>query len=791
MIEKWSDLVVNYRKTVICLSVLFLLGMSVGVKNIYFESSTDIWFLENDPVLIQYDTLKDRFGSDDYLVVGVQVGEDSEDLLNKASMATIQKITDFMEEHIAVNKVRSLSKFEYIHYVDGLLAVDDIVPEESDNFELSESQWSNMRTVLKREFLAHDLLYTPDLKSTIISARIVRQEEYNSPNEAKIDFAMDFQKFIEKEGIDSGNVKLHLSGSAMISESFFRFSMTDQSISYPLMVTLIIIFLLLIFRTWIGMLLPFGIMLMSTVISLGAIGYLGWAMNMLNVVIPSILMVVALGGSIHILMGFYKYRNQGASPADAAKQSLIKYLKPCFYASLTTSVGFMALTSSKLAPVVELGYVMVVGVMTAFIFTVGFLPAILCYVNGKPTNTTRLAETGVIARVIKAWPEKVFRARKGILIATGCLIIPLLYFCSQLVVDTNFVRNFKEDTPIRNGLSYFDEKYKGALTLEFMLDSGVEDGIKEPAFMQRALDFQNYVISTAGTGRANSMLNYLMKINQVMNDDNPEYFKIPATRDMVGQYLFLYSSSSPDEDLTDLMTFDGRYMRISVFFEVAPSNLTKARVGEIENHIAENFSDLNIETSGRAVLFNNMDNYVLEGLTSSFSIAILIIGLCFFLLFKSIRFGLYALVPNITPILVAGAVMGFMGIYLDFATLVVAAATLGIAVDDTVHFMTIYVSEKRAGEEHKEAVTRAIHESGSAIVSTTIILIIGFSSLAISSFVPNILLGVLGCVVILFALIGDMVVLPAIVMSRFSSKEKAVSVDGLGAGKPQLDTATE
>ncbi|MCP3678201.1 MAG: MMPL family transporter, partial [Deltaproteobacteria bacterium] len=280
----------------------------------------------------------------------------------------------------------------------------------------------------------------------------------------------------------------------------------------------------------------------------------------------------------------------------------------------------------------------------------------------------------------------------------------MLLLCATIEVDTNFVRNFKEDSTIRQGLDHFDIRYKGALSLEFMLDSGKEEGIKEPEFLKRALEFQEYVSAQEGSGKANSYINYLMKINQSLHNEDPAYYKIPDTRDMVGQYLLLYSNSGPEEDLSDLMTFDGRYMRISVNFEVAPSSVTKQRVEIIQQQIDSRFQDLNITTTGRAALFNKMDVYVLEGLITSFSIAFLIIAICFLVLLRSFRYGLPALIPNLIPILAAGAVMGLFGIYLDFSTLIIAAVTLGIAVDDTIHVMSHYVDARRKGVPQEEAI---------------------------------------------------------------------------------------
>jgi len=764
MIKTLAVHIIAYRKTILFLSLLLILSSMAGFKNLYFESSTDMWFLKDDPVLVEYNHLKDRFENNEFLVVGLKASPHDQNVLNKATMQAIEKMTDFLEAHPAVTKVTSLSKYQYIHGEDDYLAVDDIMPEDSEDFELSQEQWSAILAVLQKEIIPLDILFTKDLKHTVIAARVIEQEDYTGEDNAKIQLVNDFKDFLAKNDLNNQTFKLFLSGSAAIGESYFASSIADQSLIYPLMMVLILVFLFALFRTWTGTLFPFIIVVASVVVTIGSIGFLGWSMNVLNVSIMTILVVIALADSIHILMGFYASRNEGLESKEAAIAAVQKYFLPCFFTTITTAVGFLALASSQLRPVVEFGLAVPIGVFAAFFFSVFSFPAILSYIHSKPENTKRLIETGFIANTIKRLSGLVVTKAHQIIIVFVLLMIPVLYFCSTIIVDTNFVRNFKDDSPLRQGLGYFDETYKGALSLEFMLDSGKYDGVKEPAFMQRALDFQNYVSSLDGCGKAISMTNYLMKINQVMHNEEPSFFKVPESREMVGQYLLLYSNSGPNEDLSDLMNFDGRYMRISVFFEVAPSSVTKARVDEIQRHIDQHFQDLNIKTTGRAVLFNRIDNYVIEGLISSFSLAILVIAICFLILLRSIKYGLLALFPNVIPILVAGAIMGVFHIYLDFSTLMVAAVTLGIAVDDTIHIMTQYVHAKRNDMDNQAAIQYAINTSGPAILSTSIILIAGFSILTLSSFVPSIYTGVLGCIVILFALITDLILLPAILI---------------------------
>jgi hypothetical protein len=250
MIKTLAVHIIAYRKTILFLSLLLILSSTAGFKNLYFESSTDIWFLEDDPVLVEYNHLKDRFENNEFIVVGLKASPHDQNVLNKATMQAIEKMTDFLEAHPAVTKVTSLSKYQYIHGEDDYLAVDDIVPEDSEDFELSQQEWSAMLAILQKEILALDILFTKDLKHTVITARVIEQEDYTGEDNAKIQLVNDFKDFLVKNDLNNQTFKLFLSGSAAISESYFASSIADQSLIYPLMTVFILVFLFALFRTW-------------------------------------------------------------------------------------------------------------------------------------------------------------------------------------------------------------------------------------------------------------------------------------------------------------------------------------------------------------------------------------------------------------------------------------------------------------------------------------------------------------------------------------------------------------
>jgi len=777
-LKLWGKSVVHARLFIIAAALLVLGLAGSTLSRLYYEDSTDMWFLANDPILTTYQGFKKTFQNDDFLVVGIEARESDPDIFTPEMAQLVVTITDFLDGHRNVSKVRSLSRYQYMHESEGMLKVDDLIPAGEEYTELPAKAWRNFATIMRKEALGRNLIVTEDLRNTMISARIIEPNE-NDGN-PKLAVAQEFLAFVKEQGLDQKGFTLHYSGSAMINESYFRCSTDDQAKIYPIMLCIMLLLLAVLFRSWNGVIFPALIVIFSVVVTLGITALMGWPLNMLNIMLPTLLTVIGLGDSIHVLVGFNRFRSKGLEPKEAASEATRTLFMPCLYTTVTTCIGFMALSVSQLSPVIEFGIEAGIGVLVAFFFSITLLPALLSFVKAPP----RAMNTGWVAAVSDAVPSIAMRYNKSVVAGFLLLLILSLTFLLQIQSDTSFERNFHEEFPIRTATHHFDSAYGGALSLEIWLDSGRPGGAKEPEFLKQVHNLQHYLEGHEGTGRALSLNDYLMEINQTIHDDDSAYYRVPNSRELTSQLLLLYSNAGPEEDLSDLLSFDERMLRMSILFKSRPASITRKWIHEIENHITTNFPDLKAQLTGRTILFNNMDIYVLNGLIASFSLSASLIILCFFVLLRSFKYGILAMIPSIFPIIVAGGVMGFFNIYLDFATMMVAAITIGIAVDDTVHFLWRYVRERRQGSSQSEAVHTAVQHAGRAIILTSLILCCGFSMLIFSTFIPNIYFGVLGGVIVIVALLGDILILPALI-TCLRSKSK------VDASDPVLPTAKE
>jgi len=334
-------------------------------------------------------------------------------------------------------------------------------------------------------------------------------------------------------------------------------------------------------------------------------------------------------------------------------------------------------------------------------------------------------------------------------------------------------------------LLYLDKHFKGIANLEIIVDSGKEGGIKEPDFLDRVEELQNYLESLDKTGKPLSMIDFLKQINQSMHEDNRDYFVIPESRELTAQYLLLYENTGPEEDLTDFKDFDEQRLRISIPVQNMDETTQSRFLDGIKATLATNFSDLSIDLTGSTIMNNTQNSYVNRGMFQSFGIAILVISICMLFLFASFKHGVLALIPSIMPVLLTGALVSLAGINLDLGSMIVGAMAMGIAVDDSIHLMSRYKLLKRKGMDTHSAISGALASSGQAVILTSAILIMGFGIFLFGSFVPYIYVGLFSAMIIFIALIADLYFLPALLFITDNHSTETDNENALNNGSLQ------
>jgi predicted RND superfamily exporter protein len=759
LINAWANFVIANRQYVIIGSALFLLLVFFTSKPIPFDNSTERYFVTGDPTLIEYSNLLELFGDNEYLIVGFEASPNEEDVFNPDTLRDISRISDFLEYHDYVTQLRSITNFQYIHASNDDLRTDYLIEDVEDLID-NPAAIGNVKNILNEEALALDTLITRDFRHTRIAARV---EHDSNTSEKKVQLVQDVYRFIEEQNLSSNSYTLHLSGYPLIQERFETVSAEDVAFLVPVMIVLMVLILFVSFRSIFATIAPWLVIACGIFLVLGIQGYLVIAHTTIDsAALTPTLIIIGIGITVHVLLEFFHLMHTGRNSKESAHSTIVHIWRPTFFTAITTSAGFCALSVTKIMPIKEFALLGAIGSIALFFLALTVLPATLSYVQKIPDSTNKILDAGIISKITRKVPDFTLRNKNSILITSLIIFIFSIWNIPNINIDSNYVTLFKKDSSTRLDIMYFDETYHGMMNLDIILDSGEAEGIKGPEFLYQLGELQNWLQQRETLGPINSLVDYLKEINQALHGDNPEFYRIPTSSEMTAQYLLMYESSGANEDLFDIRDFDNRYARLIVPVVNMPASEMQAELDNIENCLNKNFPQLQATITGTLALYTVQDIYISEGMIRSFIIALLVITLFFIILFKSVKYGLLSIIPSVMPIILAGSFAAWVGIPLDQSAIIVFAMTMGIAVDDAIHVMNRYLMTKNSGKNTKQSIQRAMNESGRAVIFSSTVLVFGFSVLCFASFTTIIYVGLLGSIIMFLALLGDLIVLPAI-----------------------------
>lgn len=755
----WATYVVRYRYLVLTFWAIAIALAPLSFDRLYHDDSNESYFLQNDPNLQAYNRLLEEFGDNEYLLVGIPARSGDEDVFHPQTISVVAELTEFLENHRHVTQVRSLSKYQFTHDDDGMLATDDLFSQPQSPSE-NASQTAQARRIMAGEDLALGTLLTGDFQHTQIAARTVYR---GGENEHKVEVVTELRDFIAEQRYAELGFDIHLSGVPLIGERFQTLTQGDMAFINPLMGLVMVTILLLIFRSLSSTLLPLVVIGAVVLLTTGLQGWLRWPFTAVNSALIPTMIILSVSTALHILVEFYQFRRKGLSPSESSIHTTRDLLYPVFFTCLTTAVGFVTLSVTELSPVRQFALLAASSAMIIFLLCMSALPALLSFIPWV-SRTSRPSRRSMLTKLIDRVPDFVYR-HKLLLTCTGAVITVFsIYSTRYITVDTNIMNYFKENSTINQDLRYFNQHFKGISNLEVIVDSGQEDGVKDPEFLQRTQSLQSYLEAQPETGKAVSLLRFYKQINQSINEDQTSHYTLPDSSAAAAQLLFLYENTGPEEDLSDLKSFDGQLLRISIPVMNMDARETTALLDRLRNHIDQQFSDLSLELTGVLVMTNAQNNYVNKGMFKSFGIAIAVIGISFLFLFTSFRYGVIALIPSMVPVILTAGLISLAGIAMDLGTMIVGAMTIGIAVDDSIHLMSRYRLCRKRGASPMDAVRTALATSGKAVFLTSCVLICGFSMMLLGSFVSYIYVGLFSAMIMILALLGNLVFMPALLL---------------------------
>jgi hypothetical protein len=767
-VENFAAWTIRNRWTILILTILVTLGAGYGAKNIEFLNNYRIFFSEDNPQLQAFDELQKVYTKDDQVLITMTPAGGN--AFDPKFLEAIEWTTAEAWKLPFTTRVDSITNFQNSVAEQDDLYVDDLIINPSS---LSQEELDYAKATALSEPLLSERLITPETYVTGVNVTMTFPEKDITEGTVAAEAVRDLERRIK---FNFTGIDVHLTGMVMLNNAFTESSMLDMQTIIPLMYLGIIISITLLLRSVSSTVSVLGVIFFTTIASMGIMGWLGIDMSPPVSTAPTMIMTLAIADSIHFLVTFLREMRLGREKRAAIIESIRVNFTPIFLTSITTSIGFLSMNFSDAPPFRDLGNVVAIGVMIAWLMSMIFLPAVVAILPFR----VKIAEQGEVT-FYDRFASFVIGFRKPILVGSVAIIGLMAFFIPRIELNDQWVNYFEEQIEFRTDTDYTMEHLAGIYSIEYSIPAGESGGISNPSYLIKLDEFSTWYRSQPNVKQVVTISDTFKRLNKNMHGDDESYYKIPDQRDLAAQYLLLYEMSLPyGLDLNNTINVDKSASRLIVTVE----NITTRELREViqngANWLSANTPDyMHVTAASPSVMFAYISERNIKSMIGGTLGAILLISIILMLALRSFRYGALSLIPNLVPaILGFGAwalLEGTMGLSLSIVT----GMTLGIVVDDTVHFLTKYLrARNEKGLDPDEAIRYAFHSVGKALVVTTIILVVGFSILSLSSFYLNSSMGQLTAIVIFMALIADFLFLPALLLT----------IDGRKVSKPVNST---
>jgi predicted RND superfamily exporter protein len=753
MKERFFNFVLNWKYPVILLSVLITAALGTGLQKLAFSNDYRMFFSEANPQLTAFEQLQDTYSKNDN-VLFVLAPRDGR-VFTRETLTAVQELTQEAWQIPYSLRVDSISNFQYTSAEGDDLLVEDLV---LDAQALSDAELEQKRRIAVQDPLLVNRLISPSAHVTGVNVTIQLPGKKLSEVPEVAEAARQLARQIEAV---HPQIKIHLTGMIMMNNAFPSASQEDMQTLYPIMFLAVILSLVLMLRSIPGTLSTLIIIILMIIGTMGITGWLGIRISPPTTTVPIVIMTLAIADCVHILVNFLHGMREGLEKREAMLESLRINLQPIFLTTLTTAIGFLSLNFSDAPPFRDLGNMAAIGVWLAFFLSVTFLPAMMMIL---PVKTLRGDTRGSIAMLRLA--EFVIRNKRRLLWMMGGIIIFLIAQIPNNRLDDQFVEYFDETITFRQATDFTNENLTGIYLIEYSLDSGETGGVSDPEFLQKVEAFAQWYRQQPLVLHVNTITDIMKRLNRNMHGDDDSWYRLPDQRDLSAQYLLLYEFSLPfGLDLNNQINVKKSATRFIVTLE----NLSTKQLLAIENDaqawLTEHAPEMRIEGASPSIMFANIGERNIKSMLKGTTVALILISFILIFALRNLRIGVLSLLPNLVPIGMAFGIWGLLVGEVGLALSVVSGMTLGIVVDDTVHFLSKFLRARREkGMDTEDAVRYAFSTVGTALWVTSLVLMIGFGILAFSHFQLNAGMGLLTAITIGLALLADFLFLPPLLM---------------------------
>ncbi len=774
------------------IAMLVVLGY-LGLDKIVMDNSNESMFEKSDEVNIKLQQFHEIFGNEDFVFVMVE----ADNIFTPEALAYIKRLSDDLEQNLPFAKrVTSVTHMEYLDVVDGDLYVDDLIAADipEDPAELNQIKnkllakqvyvdrllsKDGKKTGIFIEFeTVPETVYVPLLKTgagpqeTAMQGDIYFEEEledksaYSNIVEPKKLIAPALDLILQRNQYDGCIVTA--TGMPVTEYKIDETIISETGRTFLITLLICIILLFAIFRFPAAVMAPVIVIIATTIITFGLLGWLGIPLSSFIVILACLLLIIAVSYSIHIINHFKRNYKLTGKRKESVRYAYEHASWPCLLTALTTAVGFASFIFVPMVPLRNLGMASALGVLISYILVMILIPIFLSFgkdktitIGAKAKKDAATTDNTRSSRFMQKWADRVLKSALPVGVISAALLLIIPFFISQIEADSDFIHLFGDRNEFVRDAKHVTNNLGALYSYEVLIELPEAEMAQEPEVLGALEDLEQLIDGYDTTKRTMSINDLLKDINMTMNNNDKSYYAIPDNRELIAQYLLLYDMSGGGE-LANWVDYNNQYLRLSV--QVKRSTTTLREVfKEIEAFAQKRFPfNAKVTITGDMSIFIKSVGALVDGQIISIFIAFLGISLMMMLVLRSIPVGLLSMIPNVLPVLIVAGLMGLFNITLNMMTIVVAPLLIGIAVDDTVHYFVHFKEEFKTRRSYRRANRETFRKIGWALVFTSLILMIGFSAFLFTSIDSIIQLAVLLTIGIGVALAADLLITPVL-----------------------------
>ncbi len=744
----------KYSLLVLLATIFLIIVATIGGKNLYFRGDYDIFFDGTNKQLLAFDEIQTTFAKTDNLAI-VIAPEDG-DIFTPQTLSLIQKITVDAWQVPYSSRVDSIANYQHTEAFDDDLLVEDLLYSE---YELTPERISKVKSIALSEPVLKSALVSEKGDVTVVNITVQLPEMDKTAEVEEV--VSSINAMIDRYQRAYPDVTFHKAGIIAMNHAFMTAAQDDSSTLVPTMLVVILVFLTIMLRSILSVIATLIVIIGSVMATMGISGWAGMFLSTATVNVPTLIMTLAVADCVHVIATMRQSMKNGFTKVQSIERSIALNFVPILITSVTTAIGFLMMNMSDSPVLRDFGNLSALGVMVACLLSVTLLPALLKLLPIHVKMETSQDQKHVMDRL----GDFVVSQRRALL----PLSVAVIVVCASLIplnkVNDESVEYFGQRNEFRQAADFMEERISGMTNISIAIKTNESQGIAAPDFLNTIGEFSSWLRGQPETDHVATLADVYKRLNKNMHGDDEAYYSLPQERELAAQYLLLYEMSLPyGLDLNNQINVD----KSSIKMVLTVANLGSVELVDLENRIyqwfAEHAPQYQVVASSPSLMFAHIGETNMASMLSTLPITLILISALLIFALRSVRLGLISLMPNIAPAVIGFGLWALISGEINLGLSVVVTLTLGIVVDDAVHFLSKYQRARREGQTAEQAVRYAFHTVGRALWITTVVLVAGFSVLAMSSFRLNADMGQLSAIVIFIALVVDFLFLPTLLM---------------------------